>query len=70
MYTADHLNHRVVFYANFATTATEVWGQPNFVSNTIVNPPTASSLTEPSAIAFNSLGMMFVVELGNNRVGE
>lgn len=76
VYATDRPNHRVLGWNNisaFATHATAniVIGQPDFSSN-ICNinnaPPTASSLCNPTGVAVDSLGNLYIADASNNRV--
>jgi hypothetical protein len=71
MFVADRNNNRVLVYnqvptAN-GTAADFVIGQPDFLTNSQVNPPTANSLFHPYA-AYCMADKLFVVEQGNNRI--
>lgn len=71
LYIADQNNNRVVAAAYSSgpmvdTTLTYVTGQPDF--NTHSANTTATKMTSPRDLAFDSAGNMWVVEIGNNRV--
>ncbi len=67
IYIADGPNQRVLYYANRSTTATRVYGQNgSFTTNTPGT--TASTFNLPVALALDSTGGLFVVEVSNNRV--
>jgi sugar lactone lactonase YvrE len=70
LYYADQLNHRVLFYPAGSTTATRVYGQNgSFTSNTANNGGiSANSLDQPSAVALDASGNLYVTEYLNNRV--
>jgi len=70
LYVADELNNRVLYFPAGGTTATLVYGQPNFTSNTINNGGiSANSLYRPSNIAFDPAdGDIYVTDQYNNRV--
>jgi hypothetical protein len=68
LYIADGGNHRVVFYPKDATTATRVYGQPNFTTNSVVAPPTADTLNAPWGVAVDRDGNLYVADRGNSRV--
>jgi hypothetical protein len=69
LYVADPLNNRVLFYPSGSTTATRVYGQGgSFSANTANNGGIgANSLDNPSAVALDSSGNLFVADFGNNR---
>jgi hypothetical protein len=69
-FVCDTNNNRIVrFAAGSLIAASFVWGWPSFTvtGNVPVNPPTASSLSNPADVGFYD-GGMFVVDQGNNRV--
>ena len=70
MYVVDRDNSRVLRYpisnGVIATTADQVWGQPNFATNTYGT--SATTLTYPSSISFDAAGNLYVTDSGNNRV--
>jgi sugar lactone lactonase YvrE len=72
LYVADAGNSRVlVYYAPLTTDtiADRVFGQPNFTSSTSNNGGlSASSLYEPSGVALDPAGNLFVADYGNHRV--
>lgn len=65
VYISDSLNHRVLFYSGTATTASRVYGQPNFT--TAVSGTSSIKLNVPTAIATTKAGL-FVADSFNNRV--
>lgn len=71
MFIADRGNNRVLVYNRVPTTngtaADFVIGQPDFVTNSQVNPPTANSLFRPYA-AHCMADKLFVVDKDNNRI--
>ena len=71
MFVADRNNNRVLVYNQVPTAngaaADFVIGQPGFVTNTQINPPTASSLFHPYA-AYCMANKLFVIEQGNHRI--
>jgi hypothetical protein len=69
LYVCDTKDGRIVkFAAGQSITAVDVWGAPNLTaSRAPIQPPTASSLYGPHDLAFYG-GVMFVADLGNNRV--
>jgi sugar lactone lactonase YvrE len=74
LWVAEFINNRILEYDNPLTSpvATRVIGQPDFTSNGGNNggPPSASSLLNPSALAIDGAGRLWVVDNGNNRVLE
>jgi hypothetical protein len=76
LWVADTANNRVLGFpaatlAASGGTATGVLGQTDFVStapNRGAGLPTASTLSAPASIAFDSAGNLWVVDQGNNRV--
>jgi len=68
LYIADTSNNRVLFYENFGTTATRVYGQTSFDSNTVLS-TSATSLSSPTGLALNPVtGGLYVSDSGNNRI--
>lgn len=71
MLVADRLNNRVLVYNKVptvsGTAADFVIGQPDFATNTQVNPPTANSLYRPYGAHCVS-NKLFVVDKDNNRI--
>ncbi len=69
LYVGDYQNNRVLFYPYNSTTATQVYGQGgSFTSNTANNGGvSASSLNNPTYIALDSSGDLYVVDRSNNR---
>ncbi len=68
VYVADAENNRVLFYPGTSTTATRVYGQPDFTSNTPNNGGiSATSLLYPTGAAVGG-GGVYVVDYLNNRV--
>src|SRR5258708_429927 len=73
LFVADTLNNRVLEYDAplTNTTADRVFGQPNFITNTVNNGGLgAASLSGPIAVALDGAGNLYVVDTGNNRVLE
>ena len=74
LYVVDYNDNRVLRYAPpFVTNmnATQVIGQPDFVSNTANNGgASASSFNGPGYAAVDSAGNLYVSDFGNNRVLE
>jgi sugar lactone lactonase YvrE len=70
-WVADSSNNRVLkFVAPLKTgmAAKLVVGQPDFISNSCPDPPTAASLCSPQGITFDSGGGLWVADTSNNRV--
>ncbi len=74
LYVADTGNHRVLEYdipLTSGTTADQVFGQPDFSSNTINNGGvSAKSLSNPAGLAVDAQGDLFVADIENHRVLE
>jgi len=71
LWVADSANNRALhFKAPFKTgkAADIVLGQPDFVSNACPATPTAGSLCYPVGVASDSDNILWVVDMGNNRV--
>ncbi len=69
VYIADRNNHRVLYFAGTATTATRVYGQGgSFTQNTCNNgnvDPTANTLCSPRSIAIDAGGIYIADEVNN-----
>lgn len=65
VFIGDRLNSRVLFFAGTDTTATRVYGQPDFVSSTATAGQTGLNL--PRGIAATEFGI-FISDTGNNRI--
>lgn len=66
LYAADFNNNRVLFYPSGSTTASIVYGQPDF---TTVSPATTQNkMSNPMDVALDSNGMIYVSDTNNNRV--
>jgi sugar lactone lactonase YvrE len=69
LYVADYYNSRVLFFPKGSTTATRVYGQPDFASVTSNNGGvSANSLSYPEAVAVDVAGGLYVSDSANNRV--
>lgn len=69
LYVADYYNSRVLFFPRGSTTATRVYGQPDFTSATSNNGGvSAASLSYPEAVAVDGAGGLYVSDSANNRV--
>ncbi|TGK55385.1 hypothetical protein EHQ16_08480 [Leptospira kanakyensis] len=68
VYIADTGNHRVLFYPGTSTTATRVYGQPNFTSNLGNNGGIgAGTLNAPRGV-FAMGGDVWIADTTNNRI--
>ncbi|TGL88639.1 hypothetical protein EHQ68_08340 [Leptospira congkakensis] len=68
LYIADTGNHRVLFYPGTSTTATRVYGQPNFTSSLANNGGIgAGTLNAPRGV-FAIGGDVWIADTTNNRV--
>ncbi len=70
LYVADYVNSRVLFYPAGSTTATRVYGQNgSFTSNSANNGGvSADSLSQPTGVALDASGDLYVADIFNNRV--
>ena len=70
LYISDGSNNRVLFYPSSSTTPTRVYGQSgSFTSNGINNGGvSANSLSQPTGLALDSSGNLYVADQGNGRV--
>ena len=69
IYTVDIGCHRALYYPSGSTSATKVWGQPNFTScASSEGSVTASSLNYPQGIAVDSNNRIYIADRDNNRV--
>jgi uncharacterized delta-60 repeat protein len=69
LYVTDSGNNRVLYFPSGSTTATRVYGQPNFTSNTANNGGiSANSLSSPDYLALDSSGGLYVSDYANSRV--
>jgi hypothetical protein len=66
LYVADNYNNRVLYFPAGSTTATVVYGQGSFTTNT---PGTsATALSNPQGLALDGSGNLYVADYSNNRV--
>jgi len=75
VFVADNRNNRVLEYNDLINTtdvvADTVFGQPDFISNTINNGGlSASSLSHPSRIEIDAVGNVYIADSINSRVLE
>ncbi|HNN06816.1 MAG TPA: NHL repeat-containing protein, partial [Leptospiraceae bacterium] len=69
LYVTDTNNNRVLYFSAGSTTASRVYGQPNFTSNLANNGGiSASTLNSPYAVTVDSLNGVYIADTGNNRV--
>jgi uncharacterized delta-60 repeat protein len=69
LYVSDVQNSRVLYFPAGSTTATRVYGQPDFSSNTVNNGGiSATILNFPEGLLLDSTGGLYVADAGNNRV--
>ncbi|EOQ96609.1 NHL repeat protein [Leptospira wolbachii serovar Codice str. CDC] len=66
IYVADTLNHRVVYFPRGSNTATRVYGQINFTTNT--SSTSSNGLNNPVAVALDQSENLFVADLNGHRV--
>jgi hypothetical protein len=65
IFVSDTVNNRVLFFAGTSTTATQVFGQPDFTSNAAGS--SATALGNPWGIAVGATNRLYVVDWHNNR---
>jgi len=69
LYVADYYNSRVLYYPAGSTTATRVYGQPSFSSNTANTGGVGTgSLHYPIGVALDRSGSLYVTDTNNSRV--
>lgn len=66
VYIADSYNHRVLFFPGETTTASRVYGQPNFTTRTL-RPAAATSLQRPGGVVVAPDGV-YIADSANHRV--
>lgn len=68
IYVTDAYNNRTLYFANDGNgDADRVFGQPDFVTDTPGNPPTASNMEVPEGVAVSG-GTVYISDYSNNRV--
>ncbi len=67
LYVADTGNNRVLFYQSGSTTATQVYGQGGSFTSNANNAASASSLNQPTNLALDGAGDLYVTDGSNNR---
>lgn len=68
---SDTGNHRVLYYPKGSTTATRVYGQPNFISNLAnqgLTNPTTNTLNRPAGMAFDGNDNLYIADFFNHRI--
>ena len=69
LYLADQSNNRVLYFPPNSQSATRVYGQPNLTTNLQNNGGIgATSLNNPTDVAVDTSGNLYIVDSGNNRV--
>jgi DNA-binding beta-propeller fold protein YncE len=70
LYVADYGNNRVLFFPFGSTSATRVYGQQGLFNSSTPNNGgvTANSLNQPTGLALDSLGNLYICDSSNNRV--
>ncbi|EMY62054.1 NHL repeat-containing protein [Leptospira terpstrae] len=66
IYVSESANHRILYFPPGSTTASRVYGQTNFVSNS--TGIAADKMSSPYGISLDSEGGMYVADSGNSRV--
>lgn len=67
LFVVDTNNNRVLYFPAGSTTATRVYGQPNFITGT-GGAASATSLSGPTKVALDQSENVYVSDTGNNRV--
>jgi len=68
IYIVDTSNNRVLFYVGTSTTASRVYGQPNFATSNGNAGISASSLSSPSDVAIDNFGNVYICDNNDNRI--
>lgn len=70
LYIADNSNHRVLYFASGSTTATKVYGQADYNSNSMNRGGSiaANTLRNPTDVELDGSGGVYIADSGNNRV--
>jgi NHL repeat len=73
LYVADSGNNRVVHYVLGNAIADRVYGQPDFMTASVLanqglTNPTAATLNKPTQVALDAAGGLYVADRNNNRV--
>jgi sugar lactone lactonase YvrE len=73
LYVADSGNHRVIHFRKGSAVADRVYGQLNFATTAVTanqgtKTPTAQTLNNPTGVALDAVGGLYVADRGNNRV--
>ena len=69
-HVTDSVSNRVLYFPSASTVATRVYGQlGSFVTNTVnAGGISATSLSNPQAVAVDASGGVYIADLGNSRV--
>lgn len=68
VYVADAAYHRVLFFPGVDTIASQVYGQPDFISGAFPGSPNQSSLKLPRGVAVDPNGNIWIADRANHRV--
>ncbi|TGL86904.1 hypothetical protein EHQ68_16600 [Leptospira congkakensis] len=66
LFVVDSGNNRVLYFPAGSTTATRVFGQPDFI--TVTSGSLATNLNNPNWVALDQSENLYVADTGNNRV--